>query len=208
MLILSSSDRISVQHLNYFIMKKRSEKMTNERKVILYIAASVDGYIARENGEIDWLEEAGSKGEGDSGYGEFYNTIDTVLLGRKTYDHVLVLANEFPYKDKTCYVFSNEQNQEAEHVQFINEDAAAFTKKLKAETGGDIWLVGGAGLLDTFIKEKLVDEFIITVIPIILGKGIPLFKSNNPECELKLKETRRYGEFVQMHYSLNASSKH
>lgn len=74
------------------------------RKTILYIAASVDGFIAREDGSIDWLDDF--EGEGDNGYGDFYQTIDTVILGRSTYEHIKVLTADFPYKDKTCYVLT------------------------------------------------------------------------------------------------------
>ncbi|MCF6094931.1 dihydrofolate reductase family protein [Microaerobacter geothermalis] len=176
--------------------------MGTQRKVILYIAISVDGYIARENGDIDWLLEAETQGEGDNGYAEFYKTIDTVLMGKKTYDQVLTLVDEFPYPQKKCYVFSTSESREDQYVDFVSENVVSFTRRLKQQEGTNIWLVGGAELLDTFLKEKLVDEFIITIIPIMLGKGIPLFKADNPEYKLHLKETTRYGQFVQIHYEV------
>lgn len=168
------------------------------RPVSLYIAASLDGYIARENGELDWLFEV--EGDGDNGYSDFYSSIDTVLIGRATYEHVLELEDEFPYKDKQCYVFSRSEQQPYPHVTFIYEDVTSFIRVLKAQDGAKIWIVGGADLLDVLLKEKLVDEFIVTVAPVLLGKGIPLFKENNPEVKLTLMDTQRQGQFVQMHY--------
>lgn len=91
-----------------------------KRQVVLYIAVSLDGYIARENGEIDWLYDV--EGEGDNGYSEFYQTIDTVLMGNKTYEHTFELADQFPYPDKGCYVFSRSERQPSPHVTFVKGD--------------------------------------------------------------------------------------
>ncbi|MBO9128999.1 dihydrofolate reductase family protein [Bacillus sp. 165] len=172
--------------------------MGSERKLVLFIATSLDGYIARENGSLDWLYAV--EGEGDNGFTEFYNTIDTLVMGKATYDHLMTLVEEFPHSDKTCYIFSRSEQREDKHVTFINEDISEFTRRLMAQSGSNIWLVGGGDLLDTFVKEKLVDEFIVTISPIILGKGVPLFKQDNPEIELELIEQRRFGQFVQLHY--------
>lgn len=166
--------------------------------VVLYIAATLDGYIARENGEIDWLYEV--EGEGDNGYNEFYQTIDTVLMGNKTYEHTFELADQFPYPDKKCYVFSRSKREPSPHVTFVTEDVPGFIEKLKEQEGSKIWIVGGAEILDNLLKRELVDEFIITIIPTILGKGIPLFKEDNPELKLFLTETKRCGQMVQLHY--------
>jgi len=177
--------------------------MSSERKIVLYIATSVDGFIAKENGDINWLHEVESQGEGDSGYEEFYNNIDTVLIGKKTYDQIFSLVDEFPYVGKKCYVFSRSKIGKDDYVEYVNGDLFSFTKKIKAEEGKDIWLVGGGELFNSFLKENLVDEIIITVIPIILGKGIPLFNNDNSGYNLTLKKTTAYGEFVQLHYIIN-----
>ena len=169
------------------------------RKIVLFIAISLDGYIARTDGDISWLDEV--QGEGDNGYSEFIGSVDTVVMGKKTYDHVLVLTNnQYPYEGKTSYVFTRKETSTNSDIHFTNEDPVSLAGKLKSQQGKDIWLVGGAGLLDSFMKKKLVDEYIITTAPIILGDGIPLFKTNNPEIRLKLKSTRQFGEFVQNHY--------
>ncbi|AJS60921.1 dihydrofolate reductase family protein [Paenibacillus sp. IHBB 10380] len=171
-----------------------------KRSIVLYIAASLDGYIARENGEIDWLYEV--EGEGDNGYDEFYQTIDTVLMGKTTYDHTFELADQFPYPDKKCYVFSRSAQDPSPHATFIKDDVSGFVAKLKEQEGAKIWIVGGAEILDVLLKEKLVDEFIITIVPTILGKGIPLFKKDNSEMKLVLNKTIRFGQFIQLHYLL------
>ncbi|MDF2904194.1 MAG: dihydrofolate reductase family protein [Bacillus sp. (in: firmicutes)] len=172
--------------------------MDTKRKVVLFIAASLDGYIARENGSLDWLDAI--EGQGDNGFTEFYQTIDTMIMGKATYDHLMTLVDEFPHSDKTCFVFSRSEKRKDQYVEFINEAVIDFTKNLKKQDGSNIWLVGGGDLLDTFIKEKLVDEIILTLSPIVLGSGIPLFKQNNPELKLVLKEQKQYGQFVQLHY--------
>lgn len=171
-----------------------------KRPLVLYIATSLDGYIARENGEIDWLYEA--EGEGDNGYSEFYESIETVLMGNTTYEHTLELADQFPYLGKKCYVFSRSERQPNPHVTYITGDIPEFIKNLKEQEGSKIWIVGGAEILDVLLKSNLVDEFIITTVPTILGKGIPLFKKDNPELKLSLVGTKRYGQMVELHYTV------
>lgn len=170
------------------------------REVLLYIGVSLDGFIAKEDDDLKWLEE--TEGEGDNGYSDFYNSIDTTIMGKKTYNYVMKHADAFPYPDKKNYVFTNSRKDSTEYVDFINEDVVAFIKKLKEQPGAKIWMVGGSNILDAFIKENLIDEYIITVSPHILGLGIPLFKENNPQINLELVDTKRYGQFVQMHYKV------
>lgn len=175
--------------------------MPSKRKLILYIATSLDGYIATEDDSLEWLFKI--EGEGDNGYSEFYKTVDTILIGRRTYDWVIDKEKgEFPYKNKKCYVFSKSISGKNENVEFINCDIVEFTNKLKEEVGGNIWIVGGGDLLHFFIKERLVDEFIITIAPTLIGRGIPLFKEFDFEFELKLKDIRRFNQFAELHYEL------
>jgi dihydrofolate reductase len=175
--------------------------MASQRKIVLYIAASLDGYIATKDDSLDWLFKV--EGEGDNGYSKFYETVDTILIGRRTYDWVMDKEKgNFPYKDKECYVFSSTLTGKNENVEFINEDIAGFAKKLKEMPGKNIWIVGGGELLHFFIKERLVDEFIVTVAPALIGRGIPLFKEVDFELELKLKEVKRFNQFVELSYEL------
>ncbi|WP_432664947.1 dihydrofolate reductase family protein [Wukongibacter baidiensis] len=170
------------------------------RKVILYIAMSLDGYIARKNGDVDWLDGDGSDSNGDSGYEEFYSSIDTVIMGRKTYDQILTFG-EYPYKGTKGYVYTSEQRDNNENVVFTDEKVEELIKKLREKDGKDIWLIGGAGVIDDFIKKDLIDEYFITIIPCILGEGISLFKEYNPEVKLKLLKHKAINGMAMLHYS-------
>lgn len=173
--------------------------MFSNRKIVLYIAASLDGYIATEVDSLQWLFDV--EGEGDNGYSEFYETIDTILIGRRTYDWVMEAEKgKFPYENKQCYVFSKTMSGKQDNVEFVNEDVITFTNRIKELKGNNIWVVGGGDLLHSFIKGNLVDEFIITIAPTILGKGIPLFKDVDFETKLTLKSIKKYNQFVELHY--------
>lgn len=175
--------------------------MDGKRKLVLFIATSLDGYIATEEDSLEWLFKV--EGEGDNGYSEFIENIDTILMGRRTYDWVMDKENgNFPYKQQKCYVFSRTLKGKNENVEFVDEDIASFTNKLKQTAGKNIWIIGGGDLLHYFIKERLVDEFFITVAPTIIGRGIPLFKKMDFEMELKLIGTRTFNQFVELHYEL------
>ena len=170
------------------------------RKLTLYIAASLDGYIARTDGGIDWLENKVYAIEGeDYGYSDFMQTIDTTLMGHSTYKVVLNMDMLFPYSDKTNYVFSHSEHPNAEHVQFVPRNATGFVKQLKQEPGKDIWLIGGSQLNTLLLNAGLIDEIILTYIPIVLGKGIPLFAPGASEKMLKVTDTKNYKNgFVQL----------
>lgn len=175
--------------------------MVNRRKLVLFIASSLDGYIATENNSLEWLFNV--EGEGDNGYSEFYQNVDTILMGRKTYDWLIKnVTGEFPYANKDCYVFTRSSDTNHENVKFINEDVIDFTNKLQKTEGKNIWLVGGGELIYSFIKEKLVDELIITIAPVLIGRGIPLFKQGDFELNLSLIRTRNFNQFVELHYKV------
>ncbi|SHN04590.1 Dihydrofolate reductase [Anaerosporobacter mobilis DSM 15930] len=172
-----------------------------QRKLVLYIASSLDGYIATNEHNLDWLFSI--DGEGDNGYSKFYDTIDTILIGRITYDWIIEHENgRFPYQGKECYVFSKTKKEDNEHVTFIDKNIVQFLQDLKNKNGKNIWLVGGGELLSTFIKEKLVDEIIINIAPTLLGKGIPLFKNNDFQTSLTLKNINRFNQFVELSYEV------
>ena len=172
-----------------------------QRNLVLYIASSLDGYIATEDNNLDWL--LNTEGEGDNGYSAFYDTVDTILIGRVTYDWLMEHENDnFPYKGKECYVFSKTKREDNEYVRFISDDVVSFANGLKNKNGKRIWLVGGGNLLDTFIKEQLVDEIIINITPVLLGKGIPLFCDNSFQTNLSLKTINRFNQFVELHYEV------
>ncbi len=172
------------------------------RKIKLFIASSLDGYIAREDGSIDWLPE-----NTESGYDEFYKTVDTVLMGRKTYEQVLTFG-AYPYKENKSYVFTRSPDQKKdENVKFVS-DVEEVTKELVSSTGKDIWLVGGADLVSDFLNHNLIDEIILSIIPVSIGKGIPLFKNLKKEVKLELVETSEYKGLVELHYKVLKPSHH
>lgn len=176
-------------------------KMSNKRNLVLFIAASLDGYIATEDDSLDWLFKI--DGEGDNGYSEFYDTIDTILMGKRTYDWIVEkVEGDFPYKNKQCYVFSTSESGKNENVEFVNQDILEFTNAIKNLDGGNIWLVGGGNLIHSFVKARVIDEMIITIAPTLLGRGIPLFKRNDFEMELTLKSMRRFNQFVELRYEV------
>ena len=166
------------------------------RKIVLNIALSLDGYIAGSKGEFDWLFT-----DQDYGLKEFFASVDTALIGRKTYAVMMKLGGAYPGMKN--YVFSHRRTRmKKKNVTFVSEDAAAFVKRLKSEKGGDIWLVGGGELAHSFFEADLVDEIILSVHPILLGKGIPLFRRMGRRRDFKLLGCKTYSSgLVQLRYA-------
>jgi len=149
------------------------------RKIRLFIACSLDGFIASENGEIDWLFTGG-----DYGYKKFYDSVDTALMGRKTYELGIKLGEK--YTKKRNIIFTRRKNlKKVGNAEFVR-DIIPFTRKLKREKGKDIWLVGGGGIVSILLNNDLIDEMQIFVHPFVLGKGIPLFPKVKKDVKLKL----------------------
>lgn len=172
----------------------------NQRKLVVYIAATLDGYIATKGHDLAWLDQV--EGEGDNGMADFESTVDTVVMGRTTYDWVMAHTDEFPYPGKACYVFSRTPREDTAHVSFVQEDVAAFARRLLEQEGKDVWIMGGGELISAFLREKLVDEIIVTVAPVLLGSGIPLFREHDGQTDLRLTGTRRFGQFVELRYAV------
>ena len=168
------------------------------RRLKLFIACSLDNYIARADHSIDWLFE-GTENE-DYGYSSFYDSIDTTVMGRNTFDTIITFGN-WPYPSKTNYVFTHNPTLFADHsVQFLTVDAVKWVENLKNQTGKDIWLVGGGELISTLYNADLIDEYILSIHPVVLGEGIPLFSHLKKEQNLRLKETKSYADgLVQIH---------
>ena len=143
------------------------------RKLEFYIAASLDGYIAGPDEDLDWLD-AGSGGL-DYGYREFYDSVDTTLMGNSIY-RVALTANKFPYPDKTNYAFTRKTlPPDTDHVRFVSGDIAAFVRTLKNETSSYIWLIGGGQTDTVMLNAGLIDEIILTVFPLVLGGRVSMF---------------------------------
>lgn len=174
------------------------------RKIVLYIATSIDGYIARKDGSIDWLEDPKYALENeDYGYYDFMKTIDTTLMGNSTYQQVLGFDMPFPYQETTNYVFTKTPKKKNEpFVEFFSGNIPEFIKTLKQKEGKDIWLIGGGKLNTVFLDNGLIDEIILSIIPITLGEGITLFVgAKKLDSQFKLVSSKAYdNSFVQLHY--------
>lgn len=139
------------------------------RKIRLFIASSLDGYIARESGAVDWLFT-----DQDYGYSAFYAQIDTVIMGRKTYETVLSFG-EYAYADKHSLVVSKTlEGRSHDSIEFVGSNLIDRVEALRRVEGKDIWLVGGGELIAFFLRQRLLDELILSIHPIILGCGIPM----------------------------------
>ena len=163
------------------------------RKLLLHIAISLDGKIARVNGDVDWLDAIPHKEGVDYGFYEMYNSIDTTIQGNKTYQKVLSWDIPFPYKGKKNYVFTtNTELQDNEDVRFIAKDHIEFVKNLKQEEGKDIWLIGGGQINAMLLKVNLIDELQIFIKPIVIPDGIPLFGELLLDQQFELSSSKSY----------------
>lgn len=171
------------------------------RKIIVYIATSADGFIARPDGSVDWLERPDVEEHYQAA--AFFNSIDTVFWGRKTYDFALGHGGvNFGGMKMTNYVFSSHPPQEdPDDVIFVREPVPDFATRLRKEEGKDIWMMGGAEIIRSFLDIGEIDEFIIHVIPVMIGEGIPLAAPNRRNIELELIDERKFPDgVVKLHY--------
>ncbi|MYC32815.1 MAG: dihydrofolate reductase [Chloroflexi bacterium] len=166
--------------------------------ITYYVAASMDGYIADADGGVDWLPQGESD---DYGYAEFYASVDALVMGRRTYDQVLGFG-QWPYAGKPSYVFTGHPPDDNPHsVEFVDTNPAAFVQTVASQYDGTVWLVGGGNLAEQFRRAGLIDEYLIFIIPVVLGRGIPLFGGDAPHTALELIETQTYSDGgVMLHY--------
>lgn len=171
------------------------------RKLIVFIAQSLDGYIATKNDNVSWLDNI--DGLNDNGYTDFYNTIDTIIMGKRTYDWINKNTEEYPYKGKNSIVITSQNNIKNDNISIINKNVLEEIKHLKNQKGKDIWVLGGGKLITSFLSWNIIDELRITVAPIILGSGIPLFDKLDNNINLTFLKTTRYNQFVELRYKVN-----
>jgi dihydrofolate reductase len=171
------------------------------RKVILYIATSLDGYIAKPDDNLDFLSIVEQEGE-DYGYADFINTVDTIIMGRKTYDWIMKHVPEYVHADKTSYIITRTARPSIGKTNFHTGSMQKLVYQLKEEPGRNIFIDGGAEIVHELLKEKLIDELIISIIPIMIGDGIRLFKDRRPEQHLLLESAKSFEKgLVQLHYT-------
>lgn len=168
-------------------------------KIILNLAMSLDGYIADNDGGFQWIVGHGDKAldtEKQFEFEEFLKSIDIVVMGKKCYDQ----GFHQEYKSKKVYVATSADLKNVENINFINGDIVSKLQEEKAQ-GKNIYLFGGGLVIDHFIKADAIDEYIVGIIPTILGGGRPLFLQNNPEIKLNLDEYSIADGIVVMKYS-------
>jgi dihydrofolate reductase len=175
--------------------------MKEPRKIIVSIATSADGYIARPDGDVEWLNRRPDTV--DHGMAAFYRTIDTILWGRKTYDWALAYDKKNGSKGGIFdtkvanYVFSRKpRKRAAPGVEFVSEPVKTFAQRLRATPGKHVWMMGGGGLIASFLDDEEIDEFDIHVIPTFIGEGIPLVAPRHRDVPLRLRSAKKYPDGV------------
>jgi len=176
------------------------------RKIIVNIATSADGYVARPDGDLDWLTGRPAP-KGFYGLPKFERSIDVKILGRKTFDRSVQLGARFG-ADRVHYVFSRQPPPRSvpAGVHFVSEPIRAFAERLRAEAGKNVWLMGGGQIIAAFLDDDAIDEFIITVMPVFIGEGIPLFAPRHRDVALRLLGVQQFENgVVQVHYEVPRS---
>lgn len=173
---------------------------TSRPKISIYIAASIDGYIARNDGSLDWLEY-GHEGDEDYGFKKFINGIDALVLGRNTYE-VVSGFGEWPYKGKRVIVLSNRLKEVRKEAELFCGQLTDLASMLYSEGIRHVWVDGGI-TVSKFLEAGLVDDITISVIATVLGSGIPLFSTMNREHKCRLISTQSYPSgLVQLKYEV------
>ena len=173
------------------------------KNVILYIAVSLDGYIADSNGSVDWIKGQNEDMEMEDTFASFFQEVDTVFMGRKTYDQIVtqLSPNEWPYYGAITYVLThNDDSADTECIRFRNTDICKFVEDLKSTDGKNIWICGGADIAKQLIEKDVIDIYHLAIVPVILGRGIRLFDTDAPQINLALFETKEYNWIIELIY--------
>lgn len=166
------------------------------KNIILYITVSIDGRIAESCGGMDWLTDFPNHERTDYGYHNMRSTVDTVIMGGRTYREILNMDVIWPYPEQTTYVVSHYNWGERENIHFISENVIETISELRSRKGKDIWLVGGGELVSMLLAADLIDQMRIIYLPIVLGKGIPLFPEQPKVSQWKLDSCKTYSSGI------------
>ena len=172
------------------------------RLLTIFIATSLDGYIAKPNDDLSFLKLVEKEGE-DYGYAEFTATIDTIILGRKTYDWVLkeIGTSHYDNGERDVYVITRTERPGVGKTTFYTGNLTELVQQLKDGNGKNIYCDGGAEIINELLKNDLIDEFVISIVPVLVGNGTRLFKDNRPEQMLELVSTKAFETgLVQLRY--------
>lgn len=172
------------------------------RKVILYIGMSLDGYIADRDGGVGWMEEDDTGSLEKSSYPDFIGAVDTVLMGYTTYHQIRteLSPDNWPYEGMQTYVFTHRIEQDEAEIHFTDSMPGELVRQLKEQEGKAVCLCGGADLVKQFVEADLIDQYRITVLPVLLGDGIRLFGSISRPRKLKLTAAERFGGMAELIY--------
>lgn len=172
------------------------------RKVVLYIAMSLDGFIADAEGKVSWIKGDDENQINPEHYDEFISKIDTVIIGYKTYKQIVeeLSPTDWVYKNLQSYVLTHKNIEDKENIKYTNAEIKDLVTQIKKEEGKDIWICGGSIVANKAIKENLIDRYHITIIPTVLGEGLRLFEDNNPKESLKLTKSKIYNGIVDLVY--------
>lgn len=170
------------------------------RKVVLYLAMSLDGYIADAEGKVGWLQGEGEAEE--SSYETFIREVDTIVMGWNTYHQITteLSPEEWVYPAQTSYVITHRKESSGEQIRFVQEEATTLVKRLRQQEGKTIWICGGAQIVQPLLREGLIDEFYLSVIPVILGEGIRLFNGGELPLRLHVLESKTENGIVEIRY--------
>ena len=181
--------------------------MTKHRNVVVHIGTSADGFIARPDGDLDWLTSR-PKPQGFYGVSEFVKSIDTKVIGRKTYEMSRRMGAKFDSKTRTIVFSRHAPPADAPlGVEFVSEAIDPFVSRLREQPGKDIWLMGGGDIIASFLDANAIDEFVISVTPVFIGDGIPLIARRHRHVPLDLQSVERFEDgLVQLRYRVQNHS--
>lgn len=170
-------------------------------EVILYIAASLDGYIADKNGECDYLPWI-PEDDYDFGYRQMYDSVGAIIMGNTTYEWIVAHspAGQWPYADKMCYVYTHHTRQAPDGIEFVNEEPETLLKKLRTTGIGSVWLMGGGNVIRMFLMKGLIDMFDIFYAPVMIGDGVQMFPAGFSQTDLVLEKVETRGGLVELMY--------
>lgn len=182
--------------------------MTKRRTVIVHLATSADGFIARPDGDLEWLTSRPAP-DGFYGMNAFMRSIDTKVLGRKTYEASVRLGAKFDSKSRYIVFSRHAPPADAPSgVEFVNGAIGPFVSRLREQPGKNIWLMGGGDLIASFLDAQAIDEFVVSVVPVFIGDGIPLIARRHRHVPLTLQSVERFADgVVQLHYGVQKPSR-
>ncbi len=173
------------------------------RKTVLFIAVSLDGYIADGQNSVEWIKGQDEDVDMVDTYSLFIKDVDTIIMGRRTYNQIVneLSPSVWPYSGMISYVITHHIDREdSADIKFIDSDPSVLIEQLKQEEGKNIWICGGASIINQLAKDNLIDVYHLTIIPVLLGNGVRLFESSENTIELRLVKTMDYNGIVELVY--------